>query len=213
MEELSILEAGIRVLAAAVAGLLIGLERERLDKTAGLRTLALVSSGCAIFVVTAAIAAPTEIVRLAAGAVTGIGFLGAGVILQERGQVLGLTTAATVWTAAALGVSAGLGALPITAIGTVLALFLLSGLGSLDLSRIQRDSRVYEITYRSPEWEEAAAAQPLRDAGLDVSLIAFAWSGECATATWRAVGQAPAHERGMRALKGDPTVASFTTRD
>ena len=99
------------VLAAVVSGAIIGSERERHEKPAGLRTLMLVCLGSAIFtMVSYAFTTTTgDSGRVAAQIVTGIGFLGAGVILHDRGNVSGVTTAATIWATAAVGIAAGAG--------------------------------------------------------------------------------------------------------
>ena len=103
----------IRLLVAAALGALIGLEREVHDHPAGMRTHLLVSLGSAGFTVLsiAAFSAPgADPARIAAQIVTGIGFLGAGAILKEGATVRGLTTAASLWATAAVGMAAGAGA-------------------------------------------------------------------------------------------------------
>ena len=103
----------IVVLSSVTCGALIGLERERRDKPAGMRTVILISVGSTIFTMASIMLAETKAVadpaRVAAQIVTGIGFLGAGAIIQLRGSVLGLTTGATIWTVAAIGVVVGSG--------------------------------------------------------------------------------------------------------
>jgi putative Mg2+ transporter-C (MgtC) family protein len=98
-------------LTAIACGAIVGTERERKEKPAGLRTLVLVCLGSAVFtMVSYAFASTTnDTGRVAAQIVTGIGFLGAGVILHSRGVVTGATTAATVWVMAATGMTVGAG--------------------------------------------------------------------------------------------------------
>jgi putative Mg2+ transporter-C (MgtC) family protein len=99
-----------RILAAAIFGALIGLERQWRQRRAGLRTNALVSLGSAAFVtVSAMMSGDNSSTRIAGQVVSGIGFLGAGVILREGLNVRGLNSAATLWCAAAVGTLAGLG--------------------------------------------------------------------------------------------------------
>jgi len=117
-------EFTIRLLAALFAGLVIGLEREWQKKPAGIRTNTLVASGAALFVLLAFKIAEeggiqTDISRIIGQVVTGIGFLGAGIIFKEGGDIYGLTTAATVWCSAAVGCFAGAGYFVEVAIGTV----------------------------------------------------------------------------------------------
>ena len=108
------LEAGLRLLLATVLGAIIGLQREMVHKPAGLRTHALICLGSALFTVVSIMGftGPVDPSRVAAGVVTGIGFLGAGVIFRGmRGEshVVGLTTAASIWVTAAIGIAAGAG--------------------------------------------------------------------------------------------------------
>lgn len=107
-------EMFLRVLMAAVLGAGIGLQRELSGKPAGLRTHALICLGSALFTVVSVegFLGPdfSDPSRVAAGVVTGIGFLGAGAIIRgERGRVAGLTTAASIWAIAAIGIAVGIG--------------------------------------------------------------------------------------------------------
>jgi putative Mg2+ transporter-C (MgtC) family protein len=107
-------EAILRFLLAVALGAGIGFQRERAGKAAGLRTHILVGSGAALFTLVSIYGFGTEgvdISRVAAGVVVGVGFIGAGVILrgQREEEVAGLTTAATIWVTAAIGLAAGAG--------------------------------------------------------------------------------------------------------
>lgn len=109
---MELLEFGLRIGAALLAGLFIGIEREIHNKNAGLKTNALVSLGSAVFVLTSLAFAGDEYVdttRVIGQVVTGIGFIGAGVILHKGTIVRGLTTAATVWCSAGAGCLAAIG--------------------------------------------------------------------------------------------------------
>ena len=101
-----------RLLASMLAGGIIGLERQRSRKSAGIRTNTLVAIGACTYVLVSVKLAPmegTDPSRIISQIITGIGFLGAGVILQYKGSIRGLTTAATVWCSAGLGVLGGMG--------------------------------------------------------------------------------------------------------
>jgi putative Mg2+ transporter-C (MgtC) family protein len=114
-----------RLLVAAVLGALVGLEREIHDHPAGMRTHLLVSLGSAGFTVLsiAAFTAPgADPGRIAAQIVSGIGFLGAGAILKEGATIRGLTTAASLWAVAAVGMAAGAGAWAVAVTVTVIAI-------------------------------------------------------------------------------------------
>jgi len=99
-----------RLLLSLALGAAIGYQRERAGKPAGLRTHALICVGAALFTMVGIYAFPGgDLSRMAAGVVTGIGFLGAGAIMRDRDHVIGLTTAASVWAVAGIGVVAGAG--------------------------------------------------------------------------------------------------------
>ena len=100
----------IRLLFAVFIGGLIGIERELHYKAAGFRTMMLICVGAALFTMfSIRIGGPSDPARIAAQIVTGVGFIGAGVILHEKGEVRGITTAASIWAAAALGIGIGAG--------------------------------------------------------------------------------------------------------
>lgn len=120
----------VRLVLAMSLGAVVGVQRERSGKPAGVRTHMLVSLGAAIFVI-----APGEIgmgsdalSRVIQGLITGIGFLGAGAILkvEERRQIEGLTTAAGIWMTSAVGVAVGLGRFGLALVSVILAWFILS---------------------------------------------------------------------------------------
>ena len=103
---MEISDFAIRISGAIAAGLFIGIERELKDKSAGLKTNTLVSLGSAVFVLISLNYLNednTDITRVLGQVVTGIGFLGAGTILQDKNKIKGLTTAATIWCSAAAG--------------------------------------------------------------------------------------------------------------
>jgi putative Mg2+ transporter-C (MgtC) family protein len=114
------LEMTLRILMAAVLGGIIGYQRDKADKPAGIRTLVLIAFGAALFTVVSVEGFDADPARIAAGIVTGIGFLGAGSIIRRgEGIVEGLTTAATIWAAAGVGIAAGAGLYLISVIATV----------------------------------------------------------------------------------------------
>jgi putative Mg2+ transporter-C (MgtC) family protein len=122
------LEISLRLLMAATLGAIIGFQRERMHKPAGLRTYMLICLGSALFTIVSifGFGTSTELSRLAAGVVTGIGFLGAGAIISNReGVVVGLTTAAGIWAVAAIGIAVGCGLYIASAVATAIVLIIL----------------------------------------------------------------------------------------
>jgi putative Mg2+ transporter-C (MgtC) family protein len=126
----------IRLVAATILGAVIGFERERAGKDAGLRTHILVTLGtCSVVLAcTGYEMTPEGLSRVVQGIVTGIGFIGAGSILKvnEERDIKGLTTAAGLWMTCAIGVAVGLGELGLAIICSVLALIVLGVLGKVD---------------------------------------------------------------------------------
>jgi len=121
--------------AAVLCGAIIGLEREVKGKPAGFRTNILICLGAAMYMSVGLLLAneggkaATDPARIAAQVVTGIGFIGAGCIIQERGRVSGLTTAATIWVVAAIGIVSGAGFPVLAFISSVIVVITLSALG------------------------------------------------------------------------------------
>jgi putative Mg2+ transporter-C (MgtC) family protein len=140
-----------RLMIALLVGCVIGINRQRSGKPAGLRTFMIVSLGAALFVMIPLqvegdinYSSSNALSRTIQGVATGVGFLGAGMILQQtsdksrRAQVKGLTSAATIWLAAGLGAAAGCGLWRMSLIGTLFALVVLSGVKRLKKSTLIR---------------------------------------------------------------------------
>jgi len=131
----------LKLFVAILCGLILGLEREWKDKPAGLRTIVLITVGSTLFMIvsdliplTKGVAprlAPADPGRVAAQVVTGIGFLGAGTIIRARGAIHGLTTAAVIWVAAAIGLLVGIGFFLASVTVTLLVLIALLGMEPL----------------------------------------------------------------------------------
>lgn len=154
------IDAGLRLGAAAVCGMLIGLNRGMQGKPTGMRTLGLVSLGAALVtIVTVRVPGmqenPDALSRVVQGVIqgvlTGIGFLGAGVVLRDRDamEVHGLTTAASVWVTAALGIACALASWDLIALCLAMTLLLLAVLRPLD----------HWLTGRSPTLRDGGAPQ------------------------------------------------------
>jgi len=134
----------VRLLLAAALGGLLGYDRERAGKSAGLRTHMLVSLGAALFVLIPQQAglSDADLSRIIQGIVAGIGFLGAGAIVKGKHEedIQGLTTAAGIWLTAAIGIAAGIGRESSAILGAVLAFLILS-----TLARISNRSKLDRV--------------------------------------------------------------------
>ncbi len=139
----------LKILIAVLIGGAIGLEREFHGKTAGLRTITLITVGATMFTILSSRFTDTATSRVASNIVTGVGFLGAGAILFAEGKVKGLTTATSVWVAAALGMAIGLGQYILGLATTALVIIVLDLFARLDLwlDIKGRELRSYEIAF------------------------------------------------------------------
>lgn len=147
--ELLAAETARRLLMACAVGGAIGIERELRHKVSGLRTNLLVCMGSALFTLMSAVLAgplTTDKSRVASNIVTGVGFLGAGLIMRNRNRVHGLTSAATIYTIAAIGMACGAGMYTEATIATVLVLLALQVVGAFEYRiGLQRYTMVYEV--------------------------------------------------------------------
>lgn len=140
----------VRLFIASALGALVGTERESRGHPAGIRTQALVALASALLTGVGAegfAGSAADPTRVASQVVTGIGFIGAGVILQHRGTVRGLTTAATLWLSAALGVAVGAGMILPAVMAAVVAFILMYGLSTLKPFIRRRSAHTLHVQY------------------------------------------------------------------
>ena len=162
----------LRICIATVLGGIVGMERERSERAAGLRTHAVVGLGAAVFMLASAfgfkdiLGAPSVVLdpsRIAAQIVTGIGFLGAGTIIFQREMVRGLTTAASIWVVAAIGVAVGGGMYVLAGSTTALTLAVLAGLKKVETrwfkARHPRSLRLLIDPSTTSLWELQSAVE------------------------------------------------------
>lgn len=154
--EVTTLNATFRLVLSLLLGSIVGLERKRKGQMAGLRTFALISMGATLAMLLS-IYVPQEYLglkngdpgRIAAQVITGIGFLGAGAIIQMKGSVRGLTTAAGIWMSATIGMAVGVGMYAVAVVATMLVLFILMQLESIEHRiHVGSDSRTVRLKLR-----------------------------------------------------------------
>ncbi|MBX7242622.1 MAG: MgtC/SapB family protein [Bacteroidia bacterium] len=144
----SIPEDLLRILISVVLGALLGIEREYRGKAAGIKTIAMISLGACIFTLISQKISDSSPDRIAANIVTGVGFLGGGVIFKEGFSVTGLTTAASIWIAAAIGMAVGHKDYVVAFSALGLSIFVLSTFEYLrDFIEFFRESRTYRIAF------------------------------------------------------------------
>jgi putative Mg2+ transporter-C (MgtC) family protein len=144
------LELGLRLLISFVIGTAIGLEREYRSKAAGLRTMIMICLGSTIFTELSISMGGANADRIASTIVTGVGFLGAGVIFKDGMTITGITTATTIWISAALGMAVGAGEYFIAIVSSFVVLIVLIGFEKLQwVVERMHQSRTYKINFKS----------------------------------------------------------------
>lgn len=166
----------LRLLVAALCGGLIGLERETHGRPAGLRTHILVCVGSALFALCSFSIAGTQWdpARITAQIVTGMGFLGAGTIMRQGSAVRGLTTAASMWTVAAIGIGVAIGGkmLPIAGFATVLVVVTLNLLPNVEQALLHgREEKLLALVYRRDSSAVCEALAALSKHGVRIRII------------------------------------------
>lgn len=157
-----------KLLLAVLVGGLIGLEREFRDKAAGFRTLIFICTGTTLFTMISASFSGADPSRIAAGLVTGIGFIGTGVIMQTRGQIFGLTTASLIWISAAIGMCIGLAMFQLAFYATILTLAILWLFPFLEgMIQDRRETASYTITI-GPHYHKV---MEIKDKVLDLKML------------------------------------------
>lgn len=143
----------LKIGVSFVLGSMLGLEREYHSKPAGFRTMIMITMGATIFTMLSAFINPANPDRIAANIITGIGFIGAGVIFKEGLKVGGLTTAATIWIAASIGMAVGYGAYYLALGVTCIVLITLAILSRLEsvMDRLHQ-IKMYKISYLSTNY-------------------------------------------------------------
>ena len=200
----------IRLLFAVFIGGLIGIERELHYKAAGFRTMMLICVGAALFTMfSIRIGGPSDPARIAAQIVTGVGFIGAGVILHEKGEVRGITTAASIWAAAALGIGIGAGYLLFAGIATALLLFVAAVLPWFERRIVRTVSRAYTITTPPRSRSEAPLQATFQRCGLQAHCDSQSKRGDLMQTVWHVTGSAQGQEQAVAAFYADPEVLEF----
>ncbi|MGA3038139.1 MAG: MgtC/SapB family protein [Vulcanimicrobiaceae bacterium] len=177
----------LRLSVATILGAVIGIERERTEHAAGLRTHALVSLGAALFMIVSAYGFTSVLgtnvtldpSRVAGQVASGVGFLGAGTIILRREIVRGLTTAASIWTVAAIGLASGGGMYESAAIATILVLIVLAAMRPLEkiLFTSRRRIRI-SIVFSAQAFNEERVRRIVSDAGARLQSIELRFDNE-----------------------------------
>ena len=203
----------IKILLAILIGGLIGIEREYRDKAAGFRTIIFICVGATLFtILSMKLGGDEDPVRIAASIVAGVGFLGAGVILRDSGRIVGLTTAATIWLSAALGMGIGGGAYLLTGFVTIAILIVLWLFPRLEQSIDKvRVTRTYEITCLASDELFEKIQEDVESSNLQISDSSRSRSGENMICKWETIGRLNDHQQLNAKLFDNPDIAEFKT--
>jgi len=200
----------IKLLIAILVGGLIGAEREFRDKAAGFRTIIFICVGATLFTMySLKIGGVEDPVRIAASIVSGVGFLGAGAIMRGEGRVIGLTTAATIWLSAALGMGIGGGYYFLSCAAGFIILIVLWFFPTLEgwIDDI-RETKVYQITCSIDRAKFAQLEETFRQCNLRVEGQKHK-RGDEMFCTWVASGSPKNHARLAELLFDDAAVKEF----
>ena len=202
-----------RLLAASLLGALIGLEREYKRRSAGVRTNLLICMGAAFFTLLSGVLAGDNSPnkgQVASNIVQGIGFLGAGLILHNRSRISGLTSAASVWVVASIGMACGAGLLVPAAIATVIVIIALELVGILEHNA---SIKIYSLVYEARGADQTAMLRSVL-ASMDKvgeRLADFATSsvGELERVIFTVTATKKQHERLRGELLAEPAIAKL----
>lgn len=197
------------ILISIIIGLFIGAEREYRNKSAGLRTFILISFGSCVFTILSLKIGIANPDRLAANVLTGIGFLGAGVIFKDDNKVAGITTATTIWATASLGMCVGSGNIGLGVLGTILVLFVLNYLYFLqDFIDNRHKIRDYQITIISPK-EINILTELFNNLSLKTEIISENYDKNAFTAVVRLTGNIKNHKALVLKLRNNSSIISY----
>lgn len=197
------------ILISIIIGLFIGAEREYRNKSAGLRTFILISFGSCVFTILSLKIGIANPDRLAANVLTGIGFLGAGVIFKDDNKVAGITTATTIWATASLGMCVGSGNIGLGVLGTILVLFVLNYLYFLqDFIDNRHKIRDYQITIISPK-EVNILTELFNNLSLKTEIISENYDKNAFTAVVRLTGNIKNHKALVLKLRNNSSIISY----
>ena len=198
-----------KLLASFLLGAVIGMEREYRSKSAGLRTMILIAVGSTLFTILS-IKISADAGRIAANILTGIGFIGAGIIFRENNRVVGITTAAIVWVTAAIGMGIGAGFY-----GVTIATFVISGLSLVILAPIQKfirkksQIRSYRVVCPYQKKTLKLYEELFKEHDLTILQGSQSRSGGQITGNWTLQGSEKRHDKLTHHLLNDQGIIEF----
>lgn len=201
----------VRLLLAALWGGIVGAEREYRSKAAGFRTMIMISVGACFFtMMSSAIGSPASPDRIASNIVTGVGFLGAGVIFRGDSRINGITTSATIWAVAAIGMGIGAGHYWAAASASILIIFVLAIFPSLE-EKIYSLNQTKEYAIQTPFEDEQVLryTHALQTLQLKFKIVRQQRIGDVQIITWLISGKAKKHHELAMMIRKDERVTNF----
>jgi putative Mg2+ transporter-C (MgtC) family protein len=203
-------DAIMRLLAASLLGGLIGLEREVKRRSAGVRTNLLICMGAAFFTMLSIVLTgegTADKTRIASNIVQGIGFLGAGLILHNRSRISGLTSAASVWVVASIGMACGAGLYMAAMVATAIGIIALELVGFLER---RASIKIYSLIYEARGLDEAAMLKSILDAmdraGERLADFSSTTIGDLQRVSFTITATKKQHERIRGKLQSEPAI-------
>lgn len=199
----------ILITVSLIVGIIIGAEREYYNKSTGLRTFVLVSFGSCIFTILSAKMGADSDDRIAANIITGIGFIGGGVIYKDENRISGITTATTIWATASLGMAVGSGYIYVVLLGMVLIILILNSLthiqAIIDKHHKIRNYHIYISDYN----ELLYCKETFSRFNLKHEIIGENRNPENIDIEWRLIGKNENHEKFIQKIREDNKIVGF----
>lgn len=197
------------IFISVVLGILIGAEREYRNKSAGLRTFILICFGSCLFTVLSIKIGVDDPDRIAANIITGIGFLGAGVIFKGDNKIDGITTATTIWATASIGMAVGSGYVYLAVLGTLLVLIILSSLTRFE-RLIDREHKIREYTIAIADYHDLNHCEAIfKKYQLRFMISKQKYEQGKLTTSWIIVGKNAHHQALTETLMEDKKIISY----
>jgi putative Mg2+ transporter-C (MgtC) family protein len=201
----------VAMVVSIICGGIIGFEREYRSKSAGFRTIILISLGSTIFTIVSRHGAGADD-RISANIITGIGFIGAGVIFKDRVSVRGLTTAAVIWTSAAIGMTTGIGYHALALALTLITLFILLMVTHIEklIGRLQKE-KILSITFRGADFSQLITLEEsLSRNGLTMDRLEIGKDQDKLTVVYKVSGKKHYLLEMNETLAATPEIISFS---
>jgi putative Mg2+ transporter-C (MgtC) family protein len=204
------LEDVISMLISIICGGIIGFEREYKNKPAGFRTILLITLGSTIFTIVSRHGAGADD-RISANIITGIGFIGAGVIFKDQYSVRGLTTAAVIWTSAAIGMTTGIGYHALAFVFTVITLTVLLLINKIEkmIGKMQKQKTLH-VTFRDADFNRIKLLEDkLSSNELNINRLQVSKDQDRLTVIWQVSSKKRTLVQLNEVLAGIPEIVSF----